>query len=194
MQTVLFFLLSGLVLPGLLLIGGVSGRPHEFEFVDGQGHVGCVTCHHPHKPTGKSARWQAVEKIERLAVYTPQKSTPGESTLMCLSCHDGAIAAEVPVGMDKGIVSRLGQSRSFAGDRDGFFFRSHPVGVVYEDRADKLVPKSTIESAKGDGKVRLIDGRVECISCHDPHGISGQEHLLIKSNRRSELCRTCHNQ
>jgi predicted CXXCH cytochrome family protein len=40
--------------------------------------------------------------------------------------------------------------------------------------------------------VRLPDGRVECVSCHDPHNQSGTQAMLAVSNRRSALCLTCH--
>ncbi len=38
----------------------------------------------------------------------------------------------------------------------------------------------------------LPEGRVECISCHDPHNEAGLPFLLWTSNRRSSLCLTCH--
>jgi predicted CXXCH cytochrome family protein len=42
------------------------------------------------------------------------------------------------------------------------------------------------------GRVRLPDGRIECVSCHDPHNTAGIDKLLVMSNRRSALCLTCH--
>ncbi len=39
----------------------------------------------------------------------------------------------------------------------------------------------------------LINGKLECISCHDVHGERGQKNLLIMSNTKSRLCLTCHN-
>ncbi len=38
----------------------------------------------------------------------------------------------------------------------------------------------------------LIDGRMECSSCHDVHDRNGHAKLLVKSNARSALCVTCH--
>ena len=38
----------------------------------------------------------------------------------------------------------------------------------------------------------LINGSLECISCHDIHGMSGENNYLIKSNYGSKLCLTCH--
>ena len=51
---------------------------------------------------------------------------------------------------------------------------------------------STIANTAVLGKVLLPDGKIECTSCHDPHNQSGQPHMLVKSNRGSALCLTCH--
>ena len=42
------------------------------------------------------------------------------------------------------------------------------------------------------GTVTLPGGRVECISCHDPHNAAGEANMLVTSNARSALCLTCH--
>jgi predicted CXXCH cytochrome family protein len=71
---------------------------------------------------------------------------------------------------------------------DGFVWRDHPIGVpIPQDRREYR--SSAMVAASG---IPLPEGRVECVSCHDPHNQQGLDDLLVKSNRRSALCLTCH--
>jgi predicted CXXCH cytochrome family protein len=38
----------------------------------------------------------------------------------------------------------------------------------------------------------LPGGRIQCVTCHDPHNSGRHEGMLVKSNRRSRLCLSCH--
>jgi predicted CXXCH cytochrome family protein len=71
---------------------------------------------------------------------------------------------------------------------DGFVWRDHPIGVEYPSNRREYRQES-FAVANG---IRLPEGRVECVSCHDPHNEAGHGHLLSMSNRRSALCLTCH--
>ena len=55
---------------------------------------------------------------------------------------------------------------------------SHPVGVR---------PKSTMAVDPR----RLVDGKLSCMSCHEPHGSANRYRLLTKTKK--ELCLSCHN-
>lgn len=170
---------------------GVLGGPHDFSAWNGNA---CQTCHIPHvqavRPvaTQPSATTQPAVELYRIAgqrsVFVPGRYTPGPTSLVCLGCHDGTVA-----------MSTIGSSHSMlAGVREGFAssqdasWRDHPIGVRYpadprEFHNEAFVVKQGI---------RLPEGRVECISCHDPHNVAGVKHLLRQSNRRSALCLSCH--
>ncbi len=90
----------------------------------------------------------------------------------CLTCHDGVVATDVspclgPVCMLK---------------------NDHPVDRTYppRDKARDFAPAAVAEGAG----VRFIDGRIDCISCHDLHN-AGRFHLRIEE-RNSRLCLACH--
>ena len=58
---------------------------------------------------------------------------------------------------------------------------------------DKTIIIETGKVAKqADGAVKLPDGRIQCISCHDPHNTGRHAGMLVKSDHRSNLCLTCH--
>ncbi len=105
---------------------------------------------------------------------------------MCLRCHDGTIATETITAV-KGDRFTNKQNPGLFGAGHG---RSdHPVGVDYPQFDKGYRP---ITSVLASSTVMLPDARVECISCHDPHNQSGEEHMLVTSNARSALCLTCH--
>jgi len=82
-------------------------------------------------------------------------------SMTCLGCHDGLIARDAS---------------------------GHPIGRAYDAAAlddRRLRPRAILPEA-----VTLEDGRVGCISCHDP--ASALPARLTMPNRGSALCFACH--
>ncbi|GIK17578.1 MAG: hypothetical protein BroJett003_25420 [Planctomycetota bacterium] len=119
------------------------------------------------------------------AVYEPSRFTPGATSLICLGCHDGTVASST-IGTAHAMLAGVREGFEVP---DGFVWRDHPIGVPYPQRERGYAPRSRVES---DGRIRLPEGRVECVSCHDPHHAAGEPYLLAMSNRRSALCLACH--
>lgn len=98
----------------------------------------------------------------------------------CLSCHDGSIAVAdtVTVGMwEHGVPFGRFDPRG-----------SHPIGVDYLRAFAKnrgLRPMGALNPA-----IKLVNGKVSCISCHDLY--SKEPHKLVMSNSGSRLCLACH--
>ncbi len=96
----------------------------------------------------------------------------------CMSCHNGVIASS---GGDE--VSVVWNHTTGIG-------LSHPIGVnyelVYQKDPERYYPPSALPP-----EIRLINGKVECLTCHDHYSkIRGK---LVMSNRKSRLCLSCHN-
>ena len=93
----------------------------------------------------------------------------GSDSGLCLSCHDGTVA----VG-DTVLFGQLPMKGSWnQGDNFGTnLLSSHPFSLVkpLQDQID-LVATIVSQGKTGDptGAVQLINGNVECTSCHDPH-------------------------
>ena len=89
----------------------------------------------------------------------------------------------------------------------------HPIGVNFPALAAATDNFKKPGGSKGDanyfdgngnnnmdkGEVRVYAGKVECASCHDPHGVpsagvnsSFQPTFLRQSNAGSALCLACH--
>ena len=99
----------------------------------------------------------------------------------CMTCHDGAGA--VSVGVDwRNNPSGLRALRKPHGT-------DHPVGMEYESyvasRGGDYKPISKLNT-----KMVLVDGRVGCLTCHDP--MNAERRHLVMSDRGSALCLTCH--
>ena len=125
---------------------------------------------------------------------------PSDSSKACLSCHDGTVAVDSFGGNTGGTEFLTG--RFTLGSDLG---NDHPVSFTYDTTlagADgELWDPSvqTIPSLPGNPTITagvLIDGKLECASCHDVHANKGfaelSNSMLIINNAASGLCLTCH--
>ncbi|HOB75469.1 MAG TPA: cytochrome c3 family protein [Phycisphaerae bacterium] len=170
---------------------GVVGSVHDLSEEMGFGSA-CNTCHIPHvqgiRTTTQPATQPALELFRiggQRRVFQPDRYMPGPTSLLCLGCHDGTIATST-MGTSHALLS--GMREGFAVP-DGFVWRDHPIGIPYPTGTTRdYRPRAFVEKAG----LRLPEGRLECISCHDPHNTQDVEDMLWFSNRRSALCLTCH--
>lgn len=118
----------------------------------------------------------------------------------CLVCHSPTGA--LPEGATDFSIFAIGTDLK----------NDHPVGVTFpatsgvgtDFRTPDLSKGTTRFFDDGDGQmnsndVRLYDGKVECASCHDPHGVAPggpgtafNPSFLRVTNTSSALCLTCH--
>jgi predicted CXXCH cytochrome family protein len=64
---------------------------------------------------------------------------------------------------------------------------SHPVGIVYATAAAKnpRLRKSVSEDL-------LVDGKVECTTCHLAHEVATKNAFRLRSTDLIKLCTSCH--
>jgi len=148
----------------------------------------CMWCHVQHVEVSFveiEYRWAPDETVGKFYVYGQTKKGPviekiAPSSMVCLSCHDGANAPNIV----------------FDRTENGYAIHSHPVFVIYKKDAKYLKPyNSPLLGWKGK-KVFVYDlikeykGRIQCASCHDPHV---DNYLFLRTNNRgSALCLGCH--
>ena len=99
----------------------------------------------------------------------------------CISCHDGASAVAIEANW---------RNRPMGGSLHGKQSGSdHPIGMDYESyvaaNSRKYKPLFGLNS-----KMVFIDGKVGCLTCHDP--LNPERGHLVMSDRKSALCLTCH--
>jgi predicted CXXCH cytochrome family protein len=100
----------------------------------------------------------------------------------CISCHDGSFASSPTI-----MAGSWTHEKSLVANDRG----SHPIGIDYEacrmrqGRKTDLKPISSV-----DWRIRFFQGKLGCGSCHDPYSLIPKR--LVMSDKRSQLCLSCH--
>jgi predicted CXXCH cytochrome family protein len=182
---------------------------HNFTLASGsgvveQGSLGCTFCHAPHSGLGGiTPLWNQTLSLQS---YTPYTSTTykqqgntqpllGRTSSLCLSCHDGTVAigqsavyGKIPVTGSMNNMDVLGVNLS----------SSHPFSLILpiKDAPDLAVTLAS-QGATADptGAVKLINGNIECTSCHDPHIQAIDpiaQDFLVRNGSSGQICLACH--
>jgi predicted CXXCH cytochrome family protein len=169
-----------------------------------QGSLGCTFCHAPHSGLGGvTPLWNQTLSSQTYTPYTSstykqQGNTQpvlGVTSSLCLSCHDGTVAVgqsaaygKIPVNGTMNNMDVL--STNLAG--------SHPFSLVLPikdapDLATSVAAQGT--TADPTQAVKLVNGNIECTTCHNPHvqGIdSVAQNFLVRDSSSGQMCLACH--
>jgi len=160
----------------------------------------CSYCHAPHSGLNIGL-WN--QKLTT-QVYTNYTSTTeknsgtqpllGSDSNMCLSCHDGTVAV--------GSTAAYGQitMRGSMNTQDIFTSMqlSHPFSLALplKDNVDLVATLAASgHTADATGSVQLINGNIECTTCHNPHVQAKDiisQNFLVKDSSSGQLCLACH--
>ena len=206
------------------VIGSHDLSPGSTSPVTGTLAGSCLYCHAPHSGLNGTAGvaptplWnQKLSNVQSYIPYssqtlvnTPNPSIPlGTDSTLCLSCHDGTVAGSPGATVAYGKIPMTGQMNS-ADVFGANLSAMHPINFqlplkpvntsVNNVPYDVLVPQLTNNppsTADPTGAVRLIDGNVQCTSCHNPHvqnvnPNNKDYHFLVIDNSSSLLCTACH--
>jgi len=135
-----------------------------------------------------------------------EATAPGGVSLLCLSCHDGAIAvnsygnsAQLSASVSNPSNTNTRISNQYLVGKDYYLGNHHPIGFKWSDvegvdqeirDADThfLTPSTTVRD-----HLYGMDEKMECATCHSVHNKgNGGERLLWRSDQSSQLCLTCH--
>jgi predicted CXXCH cytochrome family protein len=168
-----------------------------------QGGLGCTFCHAPHSGIGGiTPLWN--QKLSQSS-YVPYTSTTdnaqatqpmlGRTSSLCLSCHDGTVAVgQSPAYGPLPVVGSMNAADSFGTTLTG----SHPFSLVLPIKdASNLVASLASQGKTADptGAVKLVNGNIECTTCHSPH-IQAIDKIaqkfLIRDSSNAQMCLACH--
>jgi predicted CXXCH cytochrome family protein len=191
------------------VLGSHNLSPGSTSPITGTISAPCLYCHAPHSSIGGTTvpvpLWsQKLSSVQSYQVYTSttmvnqtNPSPPlGSDSTLCLSCHDGTVApgtlqpwGQVPMIGSMNSTDILGTNLQAV----------HPFSFVLPLKANPAdlvssltaTPPSTADTT---GAVKLINGNVECTSCHNPHvqNIDPNSNFLVINNSSSALCLACH--
>lgn len=145
--------------------------------------LGCEGCHGPAKEHAESGG----EKRGQLVSYTKKDPTPvAQRNALCLRCHEKTART-----LWKGSTH---ESRNVA------CTDCHSTMHAYSERGALAKPtvmqtcgnchKQKVAQLTRFSHMPIVDGKLECSSCHNPHG-SPNEKLLVASSV-NETCFSCH--
>ena len=163
----------------------------------------CMYCHEPHSGIGgRTPLWNQKLTTQVYSLYTSDtEANVGTQPVMqadsnlCLSCHDGTVAP--------GTTAVYGQitmtGAMYAYDVFGGNLQpSHPFALALplKDNVD-LISSLAANGKTGDptGAVRLINGNIECTSCHNPHVQAKDlisQNFLVRDSSSGQMCLACH--
>ena len=221
---------------------GVEGSPHDMSTnsaytVWNTRNGVCSPCHAAHNtdPAQIIPLWDhetSVGGASGFTMYsspTMQASMPAQPTgvsLACLSCHDGTLGINAPIGgLGTNTAYYIDPSAQIGPD----LHTTHPISFLYnsalavadgglEDPMSYTIgsPKTNLTinvapvpaswsgtSLTGQtiNQALLVNGYMQCSSCHDPHKLIGSapsSGIMVKisgndaTGRGSLICRTCH--
>lgn len=172
-----------------LLWAGIEGSKHDFSNKAWSKDDSCGACHSPEKdkPPAAAPLWDQTADLTRtFGTSIRESKLAGEGTRMCIRCHDGTVAKDFTPTPLRGRIINIQNPSIFS---TGHGSSDHPVGIKYPMNNRGYNSASSVTAR---GTVVLPNGRVECISCHDPHDQAGLPYMLVTTNARSNLCLTCH--
>ena len=193
-----------LPLSGTSLKDAVIGSQHDLT-VSGSGPVKsgavttCVFCHAPHNVIPNvTPLWDQTLSSQSYATYTSTTYSAGAQTpsaglsRLCLSCHDGTVAVGLTVAKGQIATSGAMSANDILGTN---LANSHPVSFTPVDDGTLSTTLFGNPPATKDPAVQLVNGKVECTTCHDPHMPKNdpiQPMFLVRSNAGGTLCLACH--
>jgi predicted CXXCH cytochrome family protein len=189
--------------PGGDVIGVHDLTPGGASSIQGKASGSCLYCHVPHSGNGNMVPlWN--QKLST-STYTTYTSTTyneqshaqmplGSDSGLCLSCHDGTVAPGDTVLFGKMAMTGSMQPADQFGT---VLLSSHPFSLIppIKDNIDlvsTLVQGQTADPLKA---VQLIQGNVECTSCHSAHVQATDKvspSFLVRDSSHGQLCLACH--
>ncbi|MEQ1947343.1 MAG: cytochrome c3 family protein [Bryobacteraceae bacterium] len=182
----------------------IIGSQHDLSVTGGgpvKSGVGdaCIFCHGSHNvSTSITPLWNHALSAQTYTGYTSTTYNAGAQTpasgssKLCLSCHDGTVA--VGQTLAKGLISTTG-SMSGSDVFGASLASSHPVGMAPVDDGQLVSTLFSNPPSTRDSSVKLVGGKIECVTCHDPHVQNNDPAVpmfLARSNSGGALCTACH--
>ena len=200
----LIFLLSGAALSAQIsgdAMGVHNLGPGSTSPVTGARPDSCAYCHAPHSGLN-TGLWNQKLTTQTYTMYssgtaknTSTNPVLGSASNQCLSCHDGPVAVGTTVAYGQVTTHGTMNAQDVFGSN---MQSSHPFSLTLPlkdniDLAASLAGNG--KTADPTGAVKLINGNVECTSCHDPH-IQAKDkvsqNFLVKDGSNGQLCLACH--
>ncbi len=202
--------MTGAAFAALLLLSpgpafaGIQGSAHDFSLRSWSKGEICIVCHTPHRATAglDAPLWNHQVSVAAFTLYssptmqvTAEQPSPGSSSRMCLSCHDGSVAVDAFGGASGSvqIASRANLTTDLSNDHPIGIEWAHQTGLSAADPHCMTCHDVTNPRVPTGKELRFFKRKVECASCHDVHNSKVMDvKLLRKPLAGSQICLHCH--
>ena len=186
------------------VLGQHNLSPGGTSPIQGGTSAACLYCHAPHSGVGgmtplwnQTLTMQTYTTYESTTYHETDSSRPllGSDSNLCLSCHDGSIAPGQTVAYGKWAMAG---SMNAADNFGSNLSNSHPFSLTLpiKDAPDLVVSlTSSGKTADPTGAVKLINGNIECTTCHNAHVEATDlvaHNFLVRDGAGGQLCLACH--
>src|SRR5215469_2171064 len=186
------------------VIGQHDLSPSGTSPIKGSLSGSCLYCHAPHSGVGSvTPLWNQTLSMQTYTSYTSStyvetgNTQPplGVDSSLCLSCHDGTVAPGQTVAYKQIPMSGHMNPPDVFGTN---LLSSHPFSLVLpmKDSPDLVATLvSQGKTADPTGSVKLVNGNIECTSCHNPHVQAIDQvnlNFLVRDSSSGQMCLACH--
>ena len=183
-------------------LGSHNFAPRGTSPITGARPDSCSYCHAPHSGLN-TGLWNQKLTHQIYTTYTSdtekntaQQPALGSSSNHCLSCHDGTVAMGLTVAYGQVTTHGAMNAQDVLGSN---MQTTHPFSMTLplKDSVDLYASiAANHRTADSTGAVKLINGNVECMSCHNPH-VQAKDpvalNFLVLNSANGALCLACHN-
>ena len=142
----------------------------------------CETCHGPgslHAAAGGDKSNPGFATIKN-----PQKMGHEEANASCLTCHEKGKRALWKGSMHESKGLSCNKCHSIHGGHDKNLAKADSKEICFQCHKDV---KSAVNKTSHHP---IIEGKISCVDCHNPHGSAGPK--LLSANTVNEKCYECH--
>jgi len=207
---------AGFLLVGIALLSAAAGLnaqiagdalgvhdlgPGSKSPITGARPDACAYCHAPHSGLNIGL-WNQKLTTQTYTTYTSNSEKNigaqpilGSASNMCLSCHDGTVAVGSTVAYGQVMTQGSMNSTDVFG---AALQTSHPFSLALpiKDSVNLVAALAANgQTADSTGAVKLVNGNIECTTCHNPHVQAkdiASQNFLVKDSSQGQLCLACH--
>jgi len=155
------------------------GSAQSLRTPAGAGGQSCEVCHGPGQKHADSMKKEDIRRLTAVAAR--------EANATCLTCHDRGAHADWQGSMhDARNVSCVSCHSVHAPKSERFQLKSASASETCA-----ACHKQEAMKVRKSGHMPLREGKMDCVSCHNPHG-STNVRLLKVGNTINEACASCH--